>query len=110
LVTLHVADLPIRIIGGALETSSHRFSTREIGHENDFQISQSRQDLIEQAQLTGDWAHYDKRMAAMDRHEARNQQFCPRGTKQWCYKRLRHEECSCVSDANGREMFERLGF
>jgi hypothetical protein len=70
----------------------------------------SRQDLIEQAQLTGDWAHYDKRMAAMDRHEARNQQFCPRGTKQWCYKRLRHEECSCVSDANGREMFERLGF
>jgi hypothetical protein len=40
LVTLHVADLPIRIIGGALETSSHRFSTREIGHENDFQISQ----------------------------------------------------------------------
>lgn len=72
--------------------------------------AQSRQDLIEQAQLTGDWTLFDKRMAAMDRHEARNQQFCPSGTKLWCFKRLRHEECSCVRDAKGREMFERLGF
>ena len=70
--------------------------------------AQSRQDLIEQAQLTGDWTLYDKRMAAVERHEARNQQFCPSGTKLWCFKRPRHEECSCVSDSEGRDMFRDM--
>lgn len=70
--------------------------------------AQSRQELIDEARFTGNWTPFDKRIAAMDKHEERNQELCPTGTKLWCVKRLRDEKCSCISDDRGREMFERL--
>lgn len=72
--------------------------------------AQSRQDLIKQAQLTGDWTAVDKRIEAVARYEEENRQFCPRGTRLFCVKRIRDEQCSCVSDWQGRDMLKRLGF
>ncbi len=69
----------------------------------------SAQDLIEQAQLTGDLSFVNKRIAAIERREAQGPQSCPRGTKRWCTSRLGHEKCSCVSDSEGRDMFDALG-
>jgi len=68
----------------------------------------STHDLIEQAQLTGDWSFVNKRIEAIERRETQAQQSCPRGTKRWCIRRIRDEKCSCVSDSEGRDMFERL--
>ncbi len=68
----------------------------------------STHDLIEQAQLTGDWSFVNNRIAAIERRESQRPQSCPRGTKRWCTSRLGHEKCSCVSDSEGRDMFERL--
>ena len=68
----------------------------------------STHDLIEQAQLTGDWSFVNKRIAAIDRREAQRPQSCPRGTKRWCISRLGHEKCSCVSDSEFRDMFDSL--
>ncbi len=65
-------------------------------------------DLIEQAQLTGDWTLVDQRFAALELLEARRPPSCPQGTKAWCSSRLGHKKCSCVSDAVGRETFEML--
>ncbi len=70
----------------------------------------STQDLIEQAQLTGDWSFVNKRMATLERLEPQQPQSCPRGTKRWCINRPGHEKCSCVSDSEGRDMFDALGF
>ena len=68
----------------------------------------STHDVIEQAQLTGNWTLVNKRIAALERLEARSLQLCPLGEKRWCISRLGHEKCSCVSDSEGRDMFERL--
>ena len=70
----------------------------------------STHDLIEQAQLTGDWSFVNKRMATLERLEPQHPQSCPRGTKRWCISRPGHEKCSCVSDSQGRDMFDALGF
>jgi hypothetical protein len=68
----------------------------------------STHDLIEQAQLTGDWALVDQRIAALERQEARKPPSCPRGTKPWCSSRQGKRKCGCVSDSEGREMLELL--
>lgn len=70
--------------------------------------AQNTQDLIREAQLTGDWSTFDNRMAAIDRNEARTEQVCPSGTKLWCSKRIRDEKCSCVTDSEGRAMLSRM--
>jgi len=71
--------------------------------------AQSTHDLIEDAQFTGDWSLVNKRYAAIERREARRGQSCPRGMKGWCVSRLGNEKCTCVSDAEGREMLDAMG-
>lgn len=63
----------------------------------------SRQALIEEARLTGDWTRFKRRMAAVAKHGQRNRSYCPSGTKLWCTKRMRKQTCSCMSDEIGRE-------
>ena len=67
------------------------------------------QSLIDQAYLTGDWTLANQRMAALERLEARKPPSCPRGNKPWCINRQGKMKCSCVSDSQGREMFDALG-
>ena len=70
----------------------------------------STQELIEQARISGDWSVVNKRFEVVERLEAkRRHQSCPRRTKRWCISRLGHEECSCVSDSESRDMFDSLG-
>jgi hypothetical protein len=66
------------------------------------------QSLIDQAYLTGDWTLVNQRMAALERLEARKPPSCPRGNKSWCINRQGKMKCSCVSDSEGRDMFESL--
>lgn len=68
----------------------------------------SSEDLIEQAELTGDWTLVNQRMAALERLEARKPPSCPRGNKPWCINRQGKMKCSCVSDSQARESFEML--
>ena len=70
----------------------------------------STPDLIEQAHLTGDWSLVNKRMEAIERREARNSMSCPRGTTKLCNSRFGEERCSCVRNAEMREMFGSLEF
>ena len=68
----------------------------------------STQALVDQAYLTGDWTLVNQRMAALERLEARKPPSCPRGNKPWCINRQGKMKCSCVSDSEGRDMFESL--
>ncbi len=69
----------------------------------------STPELIEQAQLTGNWTAVDARFKALDRAAGQSNKMCPRGTKPWCVKRsIGQESCSCVSDSVGRDLFESL--
>jgi hypothetical protein len=68
----------------------------------------STDDLLKEAQLTGDWSLVNSRMEALERREAQDQPSCPRDKKLWCFSRLDHEECSCVSDSMGRDRFESI--
>ncbi len=75
-----------------------------------FGCAPSTQNLIDQAHTTGDWSLVNKRFEAIERLEAqRSSQSCPRRTKRWCISRLGHEKCSCVSDSEGRDLFDSLG-
>ncbi len=74
-----------------------------------FGCAPGTQDLIEQAHVTGDWSIVNKRIEATERREAQRPQSCPRHTKQWCISRLGHEKCRCVSDSEGRDIFDSLG-
>ena len=56
----------------------------------------STADLIEQAQLTGDWSLVDKREEAIDRRQARLQS-CRIGATKYCESRSYGKRCSCVS-------------
>ncbi len=68
----------------------------------------STHDHIEQAQLTGDWSFVNKRIAAIERHEAQRPQSCPRDMKPLCVKRLRKQSCSCLSNSEFRDRLESL--
>ena len=68
----------------------------------------STHDLIEQAQLTGDWSFVNKRIAATEKREAQSPPSCPRGTERWCVNLPGHEKCSCVNDSEGRDMLDSL--
>jgi hypothetical protein len=68
----------------------------------------STPELIEQAELTGDWTAVNARFAALDRAEGQSNQMCPSGTKPWCVKRIGKESCSCISDSEGRDRWESL--
>ena len=61
-----------------------------------FGCAASRSDLVEQAQLTGDWSHVDKRDEAMDRREALRQS-CRMSETKYCEGRPGNVSCSCVS-------------
>ena len=69
----------------------------------------STPELIEQAQLTGNWTAVNARFKALDRAAGQSNKMCPRGTKPWCVKRsVGQESCSCVSDSEARERWESL--
>ena len=69
----------------------------------------STPELIEQAQLTGNWTAVNARFKALDRAAGQSDKMCPRGTKPWCVKRsIGQESCSCVNDSAGRDRFESL--
>ncbi len=59
--------------------------------------------LVEQAQLTGDWSLVDERDAARDRREARSQS-CRLGTTIYCKGRPGSESCTCVSTSGIQDM------
>lgn len=69
----------------------------------------STSELIEQAQLTGNWTAVNTRFKALDRAVGQSNKMCPRGSKSWCVKRsIGQESCSCVSNSVGRDRFESL--
>ena len=67
------------------------------------------QDLIEQAQHTGDWSFVNKRIASLERLEPQHTQSCSRGMRRYCVRRMREEKCTCVSNSDFRDMLESLG-
>jgi hypothetical protein len=64
------------------------------------------QDLIEQAQLTDDWTAVNQRVAALERLEPQHPQSCPRGTRKYCVRRMAQEKCSCIENADFRDILE----
>jgi hypothetical protein len=68
----------------------------------------STPELIEQAELTGDWTAVNARFAAIDRAAGQSNKMCPSGTKPWCVKHTGKESCSCVSDLAVRERLVSL--
>ena len=71
----------------------------------------STPELVEQAQLTGDWTAVDARFEALDQTEGQSKQLCPIGTKQWCFKRHDKESknsCSCVDKSVVRDRLVSL--
>lgn len=68
----------------------------------------STPELIEQAQLTGNWTAVDARFKALDRAVGQSDKMCPRGSKPWCVKRMGKETCSCVSDLVVRDRLVSL--
>ncbi len=89
----------------------YRISSRTLSILAMFLLSgcaSSTNDLIKEAQLTGDWSLVNSRMEALERREAQDQPSCPIGTKLWCFSSLDREECSCVSDSKGRDRFESI--
>jgi hypothetical protein len=68
----------------------------------------STPELIEQAQLTGNWTAVNARFKALDRAAGQSKKMCPRGTTPWCVKRARRESCSCVSASESRDRWKSL--
>ncbi len=68
----------------------------------------STPELIEQAQLTGNWTAVNARFKALDRAAGQSNKMCPRGAKPWCVKRSGKESCGCVSNSDGRVRWESL--
>ena len=68
-----------------------------------FGCATSTAELVEQAQLTGDWSLVDERDAARDRREARSQS-CRIGETKYCEGRPGSENCSCVSTSGIQDM------
>ncbi len=71
-------------------------------------VTTSTPELIEQARLTGNWTAVNARLIAIDRAASQTDKMCPRGTKPWCVKRGKRESCSCVSDSEGRDIWDSL--
>ena len=73
-----------------------------------FGCAASRSDLVEQAQLTGDWSLVNKRDEAMDRHKALHQS-CRGDTTKYCeIRRNGSESCSCVSNSGIEGMIRSM--
>ena len=68
----------------------------------------STQDLIDEAYLTGDWTLVNQRFAAIERRAAEQPPLCPTGTKAWCKRKIRGDQCSCVDDTEFRDSLESL--
>ena len=76
-----------------------------------FGCAASTADLVEQAQLTGDWSLVDKKEEARDRRETRREargQSCGSGTTKYCTGRPGRESCGCVSNSVMRELFRSM--
>lgn len=76
-----------------------------------FGCAASTADLIEQAQLTGDWSLVDERDKVRDRREARREargQSCQSGTTIYCTRHPGRESCSCVSNLEISELFRSM--
>ena len=67
----------------------------------------STADLIEQAQLTGDWSLVDKREEAIDRREALSQS-CRMSETKYCESRRSGKSCSCVSTSKSHDMMSSM--
>ncbi len=72
-----------------------------------FGCAASKSDLVEQAQLTGDWSLVDKRDAARDRREA-GLQSCRMSTTKYCTGRPGQVTCSCVPTSGFQEIFRSM--
>ncbi len=75
-----------------------------------FGCAPSTQDLIEQAHFTGDWSLVNKRFDAEERRKAERAPSCPKGMTGWCDRRFGNNRCSCVRNADVREMLRSLGY
>ena len=76
-----------------------------------FGCATSTAELVEQAQLTGDWSLVDERDAARDRRETRREtrgQSCGSGTTKYCTGRTGRKSCGCVSNSEMRELFRSM--
>ncbi|MFQ6006452.1 MAG: hypothetical protein ACE5OQ_13220 [Woeseia sp.] len=74
-----------------------------------FGCAPSTQDLIEEAHLTGDWTHVNKRIEAIERREAKKTMMCPDGSTRWCDSRFGDDRCACVRNSEVRAMLRSLG-
>ena len=70
----------------------------------------STPDLIEQAHLTGDWSLVNARMEAIERREAREPMACQRGTTPICNNRFGDDRCSCIRNAEVRQLLRNFGY
>jgi hypothetical protein len=68
----------------------------------------STTELIEQAQLTGNWTAVNARFNALERAASQSNKMCPRGAKLWCVKRSGKESCGCASNSEGRDRWDSL--
>ena len=67
----------------------------------------SKSDLVEQAQLTGDWSLVDKRDAARDRREA-GLQSCRMSETKYCTGRRGQVTCSCIPTSGIQGIFRSM--
>ena len=56
----------------------------------------------------GDWTLEDERSEPMGEFEEQRSLSCPRGTKQWCIRRLGRESCNCITESDFRDRIRSM--
>ena len=65
-------------------------------------------ELIERARFTGDWSLVDKRIDTEQTRTAERGPLCPKGTTRWCEVNVEDESCSCVRNADVRQVIDTV--
>ncbi len=66
------------------------------------------EELEDQALLTGDWSHVEKRERTIARRQAKEPLDCAAGYVSYCKTRIVNTRCSCVSHAAMRDAFRQF--
>jgi hypothetical protein len=66
------------------------------------------EELEDQALLTGDWSHVEKRERTIARREAEEPLECASGYMSYCETRIATTRCSCVSRSVMRDVFRQF--
>lgn len=62
-------------------------------------------DLVYQANISGDWSAVEKRELLVEKRRARQGLTCSQGQVAYCESRGASERCQCVSNASVRAVF-----